>query len=84
MRGFRSGPLRSLDARLPTRIEANECYPSMQMIHELASRLDVDPQWLATGATASSHDDLRAQLRAAHASRRLESKIEAVARIVRD
>jgi hypothetical protein len=57
----------------------------MQMIHELAARLDVDPHWLATGEAASAHDDLRAQLRAAHARiRHLESKIEAVAQIVGD
>jgi transcriptional regulator with XRE-family HTH domain len=68
-----------------SRIEANERYPSMQMIYELAVRLDVDPHWLATGEAASGHDDLRAQLQAAHACiRRLESKIKAVARIIGD
>jgi transcriptional regulator with XRE-family HTH domain len=68
-----------------SRIEANERYPSMQLIHELAARLDVDPHWLATGERAGPHDDLRAQLRAAHARiRHLESKLAAVSRIIRD
>ena len=68
-----------------SRIEADARYPSMQMIYELASRLDVDPHWLATGETASVDSDLRTQLRAARARiRHLESKLEAVAQIVRD
>jgi transcriptional regulator with XRE-family HTH domain len=68
-----------------SRIEASERYPSMQMIYELAARLDVDPHWLATGEKASTHSDLRTQLQAARARiRHLESKLEAVAEIIRD
>ncbi|HVS86207.1 MAG TPA: helix-turn-helix domain-containing protein [Gaiellaceae bacterium] len=32
-----------------SRIEAGERTPSLQLIHELARRLDVSPEWLATG-----------------------------------
>jgi transcriptional regulator with XRE-family HTH domain len=68
-----------------SRIETNARCPSMQMIYELAARLDVDPHWLATGETASTHSDLRRQLQAARARiRHLESKLKAVAQIIRD
>ena len=68
-----------------SRIEADARYPSMQMIYELAARLDIDPHWLATGEKASTQADLRTQLQAARARvRQLESKLEAVAQIVRD
>lgn len=32
-----------------SRIEAGERTPSLQLVHELARRLDVSPEWLATG-----------------------------------
>jgi transcriptional regulator with XRE-family HTH domain len=68
-----------------SRIEANERYPSMQMVQELAARLDVDPHWLATGEKPPSDADLRAQVIQARARiRQLESKLEAIARLIRD
>ena len=68
-----------------SRIEAGARFPSMQMMHELAERLNVDPHWLATGEKVVVRADLRAQLQAARIRiRQLESKLEAVAQIVRD
>jgi hypothetical protein len=57
----------------------------MQMVYELAARLDTDPHWLATGEKAPLDSDLRFELKAAHARiRRLEKKLEAVAKMIRD
>jgi tetratricopeptide (TPR) repeat protein len=40
-----------------SRIEAGERTPSLQLIHELAKRLDVSPEWLATGVEGTSSVD---------------------------
>jgi hypothetical protein len=57
----------------------------MQMVYELAARLDTDPHWLATGEKAPLDSDLRLELRAARARiRHLEKKLEAVAKIIRE
>lgn len=40
-----------------SRIEAGERTPSLQLIHELARRLDVTPEWLATGVEGAAAVD---------------------------
>lgn len=40
-----------------SRIEAGERTPSLQLIHELAKRLEVSPEWLATGVEGTATVD---------------------------
>lgn len=40
-----------------SRIEAGERIPSLQLIHQFARRLDVSPEWLATGVEAARVPD---------------------------
>lgn len=58
----------------------------MQMVYELADRLNVDPHWLATGEDASTRwDDYRTQLRAAqNRIRNLEARLAAIGALVTD
>ena len=42
-----------------SRIEAGARVPSLQMINQLALRVDVSGQWLATGIEAESHEPLQ-------------------------
>jgi transcriptional regulator with XRE-family HTH domain len=64
-----------------SRIEAGERNPSLQILHELADRLDCDRDWLATGRRDTSGDRrLHARLREVEKERdRLQRQLDRIA-----